>query len=718
MRPGGARDPAPPLSRLPFWQEAAAPPAPAAPFVAANMAAERAARAQAAPAGPGPGLSLPGILHFIQHEWARFEAEKGRWEAERAELQAQVAFLQGERKGQENLKTDLVRRIKMLEYALKQERSKYHKLKFGTDLMQGEKKEGTEPVSNGPMEVASLEGGPLAWKEGRQLLRQYLEEVGYSDTILDMRSRRVRSLLGRGPPIPVSPPRSGSPPSAASPLLRRIQEQIQRNAGKEPDEQEPGPFPPGDEEDSDEEEDGDGLQPPPGQPQHKKQRVKLPPSPVLPEVDDDDDDDDSEDALNEFDFLGSGDSGGQGDAVELERRRGRWAELRDVDGLLPKATAGPPRPPEGSLAITSDVFLLAPAGALGDLADLTVTNDSDLGSDVPDAGGGPRKCWSPRFTLRSHLDAVRGLAFHPLAPALLTASEDGTVKLWNLQRPPSPKRTAALDVEPVYAFRGHRGAVLAVAMGCDSGLCCSAGLDTRIHCWRLPDLDRDPYDGYDPGVLSGVLEGHSDAVWALSFNATGDRLASCSADGTVRIWDPRRGAGGCLGTYEPQSEHGVPTSVTFSATQPGHTVVAFRSGATVLYDVEVARPVLVLEPRQGGGGCQVNQVVSHPSQPLAITASDDRGIRFLDHRTGKVVHSMVAHLDAVTCLAVDPNGVFLMSGSHDCSLRVWHLAHRTCVQELSAHRRKHDEAIHAVAFHPRRSLSASAGADAIAKVFV
>ena len=36
--------------------------------------------------------------------------------------QAQLAFLQGERKGQENLKMDLVRRIKMLEFALKQER--------------------------------------------------------------------------------------------------------------------------------------------------------------------------------------------------------------------------------------------------------------------------------------------------------------------------------------------------------------------------------------------------------------------------------------------------------------------------------------------------------------------------------------------------------------------------------------------------------------------
>lgn len=31
--------------------------------------------------------------------------------------------------------------------------------------------------------------------------------------------------------------------------------------------------------------------------------------------------------------------------------------------------------------------------------------------------------------------------------------------------------------------------------------------------------------------------------------------------------------------------------------------------------------------------------------------------------TGKQVHTMVAHLDAVTSLAVDPNGLYLLSGS-------------------------------------------------------
>lgn len=31
--------------------------------------------------------SVPGILHFLQHEWARFEVERAQWEVERAELQ-------------------------------------------------------------------------------------------------------------------------------------------------------------------------------------------------------------------------------------------------------------------------------------------------------------------------------------------------------------------------------------------------------------------------------------------------------------------------------------------------------------------------------------------------------------------------------------------------------------------------------------------------------
>ena len=37
--------------------------------------------------GSRPQYSMPGILHFLQTEWARFEMERAQWEVERAELQ-------------------------------------------------------------------------------------------------------------------------------------------------------------------------------------------------------------------------------------------------------------------------------------------------------------------------------------------------------------------------------------------------------------------------------------------------------------------------------------------------------------------------------------------------------------------------------------------------------------------------------------------------------
>ena len=41
-----------------------------------------------------------------------------------------------------------------------------------------------------------------------------------------------------------------------------------------------------------------------------------------------------------------------------------------------------------------------------------------------------------------------------------------------------------------------RGPVLAVAMDSHSEYCYSGGADARIHSWKIPDLNMDPYDGY------------------------------------------------------------------------------------------------------------------------------------------------------------------------------------------------------------------------------
>nr|XP_033806853.1 striatin-3 isoform X1 [Geotrypetes seraphini] len=742
--------------------------------------------------GPRPlQYTIPGILHYIQHEWARFEMERAHWEVERAELQARIAFLQGERKGQENLKKDLVRRIKMLEYALKQERTKYHKLKYGTELNQGDLKMPTfEPEETKEIDVPTVpQNSQLTWKQGRQLLRQYLQEVGYTDTILDVRSQRVRSLLGL----------SGSEPNGSietknleqilnggeSLSPRQKEQEIKRNSG--------GDFETfnflENADDSDEEEEGDLEDVREGKKHRINKKHKIGNEGLAADLTDDPD---TEEALKEFDFLvtaedgeGAGEARSSGDGTDWDKDDlSPTAEVWDVDqGLInklkeqykkerkgkkgvkrvnrtklhdmiadlgdeelpPHISSGilnqsrsPSRITEHEGGRTEEAEALSfPSGGgksfimgtedvlenvlgLGDLADLTVTNDADYSYDMPTNKDAFRKTWNPKYTLRSHFDGVRALAFHPIEPVLVTASEDHTLKLWNLQKTVPAKKSASLDVEPIYTFRAHIGPVLCLAVSSNGEQCFSGGTDAAIQWWNIPSSNVDPYDTYEPRVLAGTLAGHTDAVWGLAYSSIKNHLLSCSADGTIRLWNPPEKSP-CISTFNREKEHGIPTSVDFIGCDPAHVVASFSTGSAVLYDLETSQLLTVLSSFMDSGSqvtSHINKVVSHPTLPVTITAHEDRHIKFFDNKTGKMIHSMVAHLDAVTSLAVDPNGIYLMSGSHDCSIRLWNLDSKTCVQEITAHRKKLDESIYDVAFHPSKAYIASAGADALAKVFV
>jgi len=57
-------------------------------------------------------------------------------------------------------------------------------------------------------------------------------------------------------------------------------------------------------------------------------------------------------------------------------------------------------------------------------------------------------------------------------------------------------RAASLDVEPVYTFRGHVGAVLCLAVSASGEQCYSGGIDSTIRCWNIPSSNIDPYDSF------------------------------------------------------------------------------------------------------------------------------------------------------------------------------------------------------------------------------
>ncbi|RKP06276.1 WD40-repeat-containing domain protein [Thamnocephalis sphaerospora] len=149
-------------------------------------------------------------------------------------------------------------------------------------------------------------------------------------------------------------------------------------------------------------------------------------------------------------------------------------------------------------------------------------------------------------------------------------------------------------------------------------------------------------------------------------------------------------------------------------------VVGYANSALRVFDVETGQLVMncqSAETYDGTPATQINRVAMHPSSAIAMTAHEDRYLRFFDLGSGDCVKSIVAHADSVAALDADPSGNALVTGGHDCSVRLWDVRTYSCVQDILIHRRKLDEGVCCVRYHPSLPWLATSGADSTVKVF-
>ena len=129
--------------------------------------------------------------------------------------------------------------------------------------------------------------------------------------------------------------------------------------------------------------------------------------------------------------------------------------------------------------------------------------------------------------IENHADWVFGIAFAPDGKHLVTGSRDKTAKVWDLAAK-----------ESILTFPDHQNGVYGVAITADGLTGISCGEDNQIRQWQATDK------GKNIGKQTRVLGGHGKGVFRIAHHPDpkNPMVATCSADNTVKLFNPMTGA--------------------------------------------------------------------------------------------------------------------------------------------------------------------------------
>jgi WD40 repeat protein len=255
--------------------------------------------------------------------------------------------------------------------------------------------------------------------------------------------------------------------------------------------------------------------------------------------------------------------------------------------------------------------------------------------------------------LTGHSDPVNAVALTPDGSCAVSASHDGTLRVWDLS-----------SGDCLHTLVGHSDSVAAVALTPDGSRAVSASRDHTLRVWDLSS-----------GECLHTLPGHTDYVAAVALTPDGTHVVSASGDHMLRVWD--LSSGECLHTLEGHS-----SSVDDVVLTPdGTRAVSAASDNTCVWDLSSGDCLHIL----AGNPSYVQAVALTPGGRRAVSASSDATLRVWDLSSGDCLHTLAGHSGEVLAVALTPDGRRAVSASIDQTLRVWNLTSSDSLHTLVGH---------------------------------
>ena len=258
------------------------------------------------------------------------------------------------------------------------------------------------------------------------------------------------------------------------------------------------------------------------------------------------------------------------------------------------------------------------------------------------------------YTFPVHKKAVNAAAFTPDSKLFVTASADGTVKVWDIlaarkhHKEMEEKGSDAKPAvpKPLLTITAHSGnPVTALSIQPDGSAYATGGSDGNVKLWHA-----------DTGkVALTILGAHPGGVRAIQFSPDGKVLATAGADRTVKLWDPTTMAAKPEPSHILIGHEGPVNAVAFSPDGKqlaAGTGVAKRSGTIHVWDATTGKPAFKLEGHEDVVTC----VIFHPKTAHLASGGADKKIRVWDLKEKETQYTDDLS-DALRNLVISPDGM-------------------------------------------------------------
>jgi WD40 repeat protein len=281
------------------------------------------------------------------------------------------------------------------------------------------------------------------------------------------------------------------------------------------------------------------------------------------------------------------------------------------------------------------------------------------------------------FSLRGHTHGISRLAFDGGGTRLITASYDGTAKVWDLT-----------PAHELFARRAHDGMVYDVAYSPDGVLLATSGRDGSAVVW-----------GAESGDVVHVLADHTDVVNGVAFSPDGRLLATTSADRSVILWEAATGQKlRTLIGHDADRPDGTPLfrgvmAAAFSPRCPGTGAPSEQcplatvgmDGQLIVWDATAGQRLFDYREPIGG----LKSVAFSPDGKLLVIGSTGEPENtigtaiVLEVASGETLSTMPGHAGWVWDLAFSPDGKRLATVDFYGVGRIWDVSTGEPLGELT-----------------------------------